>query len=394
MVDFALDGETKKMSATFYRGETVNFYPQDSSFDRDDAVVTYLAKGLMPPEPMIGPDTVTVASGSCFAAHMSNHLSNLGFNVPTKGEARAYISTMGDGIVNTYAIRQQFEWAWQGRVPEVPLWHGYDGKEFGYDEEVREQTRRIFDSAEVFILTLGLSEIWYDEPTGEVFWRAVPTNRIDPSRHKFRNTSVGENVANLEAIYSLIRQHQPDATIVFSLSPVGLTATFRGIPGIVANSVSKATLRAALDEFTRHHAGDRNLFYFPSYEVVTTCFERPFIDDRKHPHWTAVDFNLTLFERYFCQTGMTDADLLTAWRAARAEDRRLPQMTSVEAQAAFQRQSDERSEEMRRLHAEAKAVAEQKRVELMQQREAERQARLDAHKERLEARRRSAGTAG
>ena len=89
-------------------------------------------------------------------------------------------------MVNTYAIRQQFEWAWEGKVPEVSLWHGYDGQEFGYDEAIRLETKRIFDAAEVFIVTLGLSEVWYDEPTGHVFWRAVPKENFDPSRHKFR----------------------------------------------------------------------------------------------------------------------------------------------------------------------------------------------------------------
>ena len=61
-----------------------------------------------------------------------------------------------------------------------------------------------------------------------MLWRAVPSNVYDPSRHHFRVTTVDENVANLRRIVELIRSHVPQASIVFTLSPVPLAATFRG----------------------------------------------------------------------------------------------------------------------------------------------------------------------
>lgn len=314
----------KRMSRSFFRGEHANFHPSDETLAQDDFITDYLTKNLVPAQPFITPKTNIVAFGSCFAANISKYLMAHGYNVTSAKDDVAYISRMGDGIVTTFAIRQQFEWAWSERAPEIELWHTKDATQMGYDESVRLRTRALFDEADVFIITLGLSEIWYDEPTGEVFWRAVPADRHDPSRHKFRVSTVSENLANLCAIYDLIRKHRPDATIVMTLSPIPLTATFRPIPCVAANSVSKAILRAALDEFYRARCeADPALFYFPSYEVVTTAFNHAFTADRRHVYGHVLQFNMRIFERFFCDSGLTDADLLATWRSAKEKDERI-----------------------------------------------------------------------
>jgi hypothetical protein len=40
-------------------------------------------------------------------------------------------------MVNSYAIRQQFDWAFRGLTPTTRIWHGYQAEEYGYDEDVR-----------------------------------------------------------------------------------------------------------------------------------------------------------------------------------------------------------------------------------------------------------------
>jgi hypothetical protein len=174
--------------------------------------------------------------------------------------------------VNVHAILGQFEWAWENRTPTVELWHGWKAEKFGYDPDVQIATRQLFDKADVFILTFGLSEIWYDEPTGEVFWRAVPAGKFDPNRHKFRIASYEETLAGLRRIHTLIRKHRANVKIIVTLSPIGLAATFRDESCIAANAVSKATLRAAIDALYREvRPIDPDFFYFPSYEVVSAA---------------------------------------------------------------------------------------------------------------------------
>jgi hypothetical protein len=315
------DGKVRSTSATFYRGEITNFYPTDASLDSPDIVAKYMAHGWMPPRPFVTKKTPIVAFGSCFASNISNYLHRRGFNVLTKRAGNAYVTKMGDGIVNTFAILQQFQWAWLNRVPQGSFWHGYSAEEFGYDDAVRAETKQLFDEAEMFIITLGLSEVWYDEPTGEVFWRAVPLDKFDELRHKFRVTTVEENKRNLQEIRRLIRQFRPDAHIVVTISPIPLAATFRPVTCISANAVSKAILRAAVDEFYREtQPTDSKLYYFPSYDMVMYGFDNQWRDDRRHVYPHVLDFNMKVFERYFCRNKLRQDQLEAVYASARQLD--------------------------------------------------------------------------
>jgi hypothetical protein len=323
-IEIEQDGVKRRTSATFFRGASVNFYPTERSLTRKNAVETYMSYGWMPKQPFVGKDTKLVAFGSCFASNISNYLHKRGYNVLTKRESKSYVTTMGDGIVNTFAILQQFKWAWLNHVPKGSFWHGYEAEEFGYDDEIRLQTKALFDEADVFIITLGLSEIWYDEPTGEVFWRAVPEDKYDAKRHKFRVSTVEENKRNILEIHSLIRRFRPDAKIVITVSPIPLTATFRPVTCISANAVSKAVLRVAVDEVIREvQPKDSNLFYFPSYDVVMFAFDNQWTEDRRHVYPHVLDFNMKIFETHYCQSEMTPAKLQTAYERALKLDKKV-----------------------------------------------------------------------
>ena len=302
--------KSRRIGSSFYRGAVANYFPNRRDIANSTAINDFILKGWMPAQPFVDHKTNIVAFGSCFAANIGRYLSSLGFDVATQREGSAYIQRISDGLVNVHAICQQFEWAWENRVPQVELWHGWKAEEYGYDEEVRLATKKLFDEADVFILTFGLSEIWYDEPTGEIFWRAVPQDKFDASRHKFRVATFEETIGRMRRIRELIRKHNPRAKIVFTLSPVGLAATFRPVSCITANSVSKAILRSAIDELYREvHDEDPDFFYFPSYEVVTAGFNQPFSSDLRHPAVHVLNCNMKAFERYFCLTGLKDEDL-------------------------------------------------------------------------------------
>lgn len=301
---------------TWFRGEHTNFNPKLDQIMAVEGPEKFVLQGWLPDTPLIEKSTQITAFGSCFAANISNWLSERNFRVLNKAEdsARAYVVTMGEGMVNSFVIRQQFEWAWENKVFDQPLWHGYKAEEYGYDEEVRLETKRIFDETEVFILTFGLSEVWYDEPTGNVFWRTIPKDAYDPERHKFRLTSVEENRDNIRAVYDLIRKYKPDAKIIITLSPVPLIATFRDVSCITANSVSKATLRVAVDEVCREVRDEGHLFYWPSYELVTDVFRSPYRGDRRHVRPVVLNYIMRLFETAWCaDNDVSRTELLESW---------------------------------------------------------------------------------
>jgi hypothetical protein len=65
----------------------------------------------------------------------------------------------------------------------------------------------------------------------------------------------------------MMAAYNADCKILITLSPVNLWATFRQDMDVISASCnSKATLRAAADEFTERH---ENVFYFPAFEMAT-----------------------------------------------------------------------------------------------------------------------------
>lgn len=283
LIQYEMGGKTRSASGTWYRGENTNFHPFRSSLAEPDAIAKYVGHGWFPQAPFITRDAPITTFGSCFAAHVTKYLAQAGYNVADRGRAMSsYVIKCGEGMVNTAAIAQQFQWAYREIEFDETLWYDTKGNPVEYIENVRNETRAIFDKSDVFIITLGLSEVWYNKKTGAVFWRTIPQDKFNPEIHGFKILDVAENKANLRTSYELIRRHRPDATVIFTLSPVPLAATFRPVSCITANSVSKAILRVAVDEFMREHAEDGKLFYFPSYELITDFFEEPFLEDLRH----------------------------------------------------------------------------------------------------------------
>ncbi|HLP70111.1 MAG TPA: GSCFA domain-containing protein [Rhizobium sp.] len=302
LIYYRTGGEKRRAHATWYRGETTNFFPDKKAIAKAGAVDEYVGKGWFPDAPFISKDHYITAFGSCFAAEVTRFLYREGYQVFGRDmKLNSYVVRSGEGIVNSAAIRQQFEWAFEGKAPKIELWHDKDGVPGDYSDDVRKATQEIFEKSDIFILTLGLSEVWYDKPTGEIFWRAIPKRDFDPNRHGFRVLGATENLDNLRRTYELIRAHRPNATVIMTLSPVPLAATFRPVSCITANSVSKASLRVAIDELMREvgPSSQSGLYYFPSYEMVTSFLRDPMKDDFRHPTDATVEFIMQTFKRRF-----------------------------------------------------------------------------------------------
>jgi hypothetical protein len=303
----------RKAHGSWYRGPHCNFVPSRANLQEPDAIDRYILSGWAPERPPISKQDAVLTFGSCFAKEVKTRLRARGFNV-TGRIATQHIPVVrqGAGINNTFAVRQQFEWALEGLTPSEDLWFDGDRRKIcGVGTEAHEADRRltrdVFVGTDVFIITLGLSEVWFNKRTGEVFWRAIPKEVFDPQVHGFKVSSVAENTDNLKAIHQLIRRHVPHATIVFTLSPVPLVATFRPVSCVTANAVSKAVLRVALDNLMGETADER-LFYWPSYEIVKEFFPQPYEEDNRHVRPEVVESIMDKFEQYF----LADAAALSA----------------------------------------------------------------------------------
>jgi len=317
-----VDPDLHRRTASWHRGDTVNYFPRRYDFSSNTFLQDYVLKGWIPKTPILTRGMKITAFGSCFAANITRHLSNIGFDLSSNRDPDIYISRIGDGLVNTASILGQFEWALENKHQPHDLWHGFKAEGFGYDEDIRVRTRDVFLGTEFFIITLGLSEVWYDAVTGGAFWRSVPETEFDASRHKFRVMSMAETKADIARIYELIRTHVPNAKVLFTVSPIPLAATFRDVSCLTANHVSKSILRAALDEFLRDNqaAVNQSLFYFPSMEIVQFGFADPWGLDCRHPSNSVLDTVMKTFEASFCVGEGTLADANAMFAMFRAQN--------------------------------------------------------------------------
>lgn len=282
----------------WYKGQHFNLLPT-----KGELLSTGLAsvlEGWRPADPIIHADTRVLALGSCFAAHFVRWLGDQGFNRRLEAPYRAILQS-GFAFETTPVIAQQFRWAF-GEVDRLNLFWVDPGKQMvEATEEGQQLLRSALENADVVIVTLGLSELWYDKVTGEPLWRAVPERYLDLNRHAFKVLSVAETVEQLEVIERIRVSYLPKLKIVYTVSPVRLRATFRPVSCLTANAASKAIIRAALDEFlrSRWEQVGRVYFYFPSYEIVTETFRDPYEEDARHIHEGTVQQVLNLFAEQY-----------------------------------------------------------------------------------------------
>ncbi len=291
----------------WYLGGTVHRVPTKKDVARDG--IKSLLEGWLPLGPMIDASTRVIGVGSCFARYFILWLAENGFNKSADSSPYNALVRYGETFESPAVIAQQFRWAFGEFSAKDALWIGKDKELFEASEERRQLVRRTLEDTDVLILTLGLSEVWYDRQSGEPLWRALTRRHYDPARHVFRVESMQDTKRHLERIEEIRRRHLPNLKIIFTISPVRLTATFRPVSAISANSVSKAVLRAALDEFLRDRAElvNRELFYFPSYEIVHDYFRDPFEEDNKHVTSYVASQIIQTFARYYCAPEMVGA---------------------------------------------------------------------------------------
>ena len=249
----------------------------------------------------INQETPIAGIGSCFAAELKKWLIKNNFNfietvkgLPADGGSAAFYY-----VYNTYTILQQFQIAFDSFNPIETYWKYVDND--GIDrildpyrariawesfedmqnekKEHANNVRYAFSKAKVIVMTLGLSEIWYNNKDGAVFANGPPCEVVDNKNHRFRLTTVYENLNNLNEAFKLVKKYNNDVKFIISLSPVPLSTTYRPLNSVIANSTSKAILRVAADIFS---SLNKDVVYFPSYEIATILESNPYIEDNRH----------------------------------------------------------------------------------------------------------------
>lgn len=238
----------------------------------------------------VSPDANVFAIGSCFARNIERELQHLEVNVTSANPLSDVLEVRTNlqlGLLNKYnpiSIHQELAWAVEeGSFPS----NGFiDCQGKLYDPYLREQTpggdlekmqarrhalkeyfAQIYE-ADLVIVTLGLTETWFDRST-KLAITEVPSPRLmklHPQRFGFKQLYHSDCIKVLKSICALLKKHgKSNHKIIFTVSPVALKRTFSGKDVIVANMMSKSTLRSAAGEIAAHI---EEVDYFPSYEAV------------------------------------------------------------------------------------------------------------------------------
>ena len=252
----------------------------------------------------IDPTTKVATAGSCFAQHIARYLKNSGFTyfvaepghplLPESQRTRHNYGLFSCRYGNIYTARQLlqlFERAYGRFNPVEDIWQknrksfldpfrpttqpsGYVSREEVHADRAQHlrAVRTMFETLDVFVFTLGLTECWRSKEDGAVFpvCPGVEGGTFDPGRYEFYNQPVEDVIADLTAFREGLHAVNPKAQIIFTVSPVPLVATAEpGANVLSATTYSKSVLRVAAETMRQRFD---NAHYFPSYEIITGAF--------------------------------------------------------------------------------------------------------------------------
>ena len=281
----------------------------------------------------IDPEDKVASIGSCFAQHISGRLQDAGVKyhvteakTPEMGAEEAKRRSFGVFSArygNVYTARQLVQL--MGRAfgdfePTEKAWRRPDGRLVdpfrpliepdGYETEQEVENsrsehlaavRRLFETLDVLVVTLGLTEAWRSKRDGAVFPVApgVVAGELNLAAHEFINFGSDEIARDLAEVLRRMAGVNPRAKLILTVSPVPLVATCENRHVLVSNTVSKSALRVAADAVCRDN--DR-VQYFPSYEIINSSFSRGayFAENLRSVTPRGVDHVMRLFFRHLC----------------------------------------------------------------------------------------------
>ncbi|MDA7685099.1 GSCFA domain-containing protein [bacterium] len=260
----------------------------------------YAIEGIYKKKFKIPPNAKIATAGSCFAQHISRHLKKNGYNVldveppppglPDELHQKFGFSMYSARYGNIYTVRQLLQLAQEVAgewSPQDYIWEKngkfYDAlrpavepEGLNSPEEVVEQRKfhisrlkELFESLDLFIFTLGLTEMWVHKESGTVYPTAPGTlvGEFDDHLYEFQNaqfSSIIYDFNRFQKILTKIRGGKPFKCLL-TVSPVPLTATASGNHVLASTVYSKATLRSVAGQLSSNQA---HIDYFPSYEIV------------------------------------------------------------------------------------------------------------------------------
>lgn len=234
-------------------------YPDTAQLNGDlKAAILEHVLGDLDVAPFITAQTSFFTMGSCFARNIADALAALGYDI-------SYMP-MSDEINTSFANRYFMDWL-ADEIADSDV--AARMASLLPENWTRAEINARLAQADVFILTLGVGAAFFDRETGR-FVMPRPTSlnrRALAERYEFRTIPVSENVENVSYVLECVWRRNPAAKIVLTVSPVPMQVTFESKSAVLADCVSKSTMRVTAHEVLQRYARTKPVYYFPSFEV-------------------------------------------------------------------------------------------------------------------------------
>jgi len=156
--------------------------------------------------------------------------------------------------------------------------------------------KQIHESTHI-VITLGTAWIYTHIQTDKI---VANCHKVPQNQFKKELLSIEVITKNLESIISSIQKVNPEASVIFTVSPVRHLKD-----GFVQNQQSKAHLISAIHLILSLRAESRSLSYFPSYEIMMDELRdyRFYSEDMIHPSKTAINYIWEKFKMVWISKG-------------------------------------------------------------------------------------------
>jgi hypothetical protein len=258
--------------------------------------------------------TPVCSMGSCFAVEIKKWLEKGKYNYVSTEASFAGSAEWGR-VYTPKNMLQIFQYTFDEFYPAIRfsrtsqgVFDPYrEGKFYATLDEAEtnnathyERSREALTTCEILVLTPGQNEAWVSKSDGFAWAKKPPPEALAEYGEEYfeiKQFSLAENIEYLTRTLEIFWANNPNAKVIFTVSPVPSSATFFDENVAARSFENKANLLLAVKAMVKNYP--ERTFYFPSFEIAMLSHNGNMQLDNRHVRPKVVNKIMKLFDRCF-----------------------------------------------------------------------------------------------